>query len=153
MVPHFTFEIKPFVARQQDAESDDLADHHFTNRIEIATPFGKIGDAGRVAFVFALPNRIKPHAQPGFRSSFIHGPQAIIDFLVKRAKKNLKPQLTAAILRVASLIHNGFTLQAADAESSGNDLERGRKSSWKFAVDFQIYLHVAFGGPHRHLSR
>ena len=135
MMPHFTFEIKPLIVRQQDAESDDLADHHFANRVEIATSFGKIGDASRVAFVFSVPNRVEVYAQPGFRSSVIHGPETIIDFLSKRAKRNLD---------------RGS--QAADAKGGGNDLEGGGKSSRKFSIDFQIDLRVAFGGPHGHLA-
>ena len=136
MMPHFTFEIKPLIVRQQHAKSDDLADHHFANRVEITTSFGKIGDAGRVAFIFSLPNRVEVYAQPGSRSSVIHGPEAIIDFLVKRAKRNLD---------------RGS--QAADAESRRDDLEGSGKSSRKFAIDFQIDLRGAFGGPHRHFAR
>jgi hypothetical protein len=136
MVPDFTFEIKPVVARQQHAEGDNLSHHHLADGVEITAALGEIGDTGGMAFFFALPNRVEMYTQPGSRSSFIHGPKAIIDFLVKRAKKNL---------------NKGS--KATDAQGFGNDLERGRKSSRKFSIDFQIDSRVALSRSHRHFPR
>jgi len=82
MVADFTFEIKPLAVGQRHAEGDYLSHHHFANGVEIATALGKIGDTGGMAFVFALPNRVEMYTQPGSRSSFIHGPEAIINFLL-----------------------------------------------------------------------
>ena len=72
MVPDFALEIKPLIIRQQHAKRDDLSHHHLTDSVKIAAAFGKIGDAGRVAFFAALPNRVEVYAQPRFRSPFIH---------------------------------------------------------------------------------
>lgn len=127
MVPDFTFKIKPFIVRQQHAKRDDLSNHHLAYSVQIAAAFGKIGNAGRVALFATLPNRVEMYAQPGFRAPFIHGPEAIIEFLLKRAKRNL---------------------DTTDAKSCGNDLERRRKSSRKFAINFQIDPRVALGGAH-----
>jgi len=131
MVPDLAFEIKPVVVGQQHAKGDNLPRHHLADGIEITAAFGKIGDSRGVALFATMPNRVEMYAQPGFRSSFIHGPEAIIEFLVKRAKENLNQGSPAT-----------------DAEGCGNDLKRGRKSSRKFSVDFQIDLRVAFGGAH-----
>jgi hypothetical protein len=133
MVPDFALEIKPLAVRQQHAEGDYLAHHHFTDSVEIAATIRKVGHTSGMAFIFTLPNRIEVHTQPGSRSSFIHGPEAIINFLLKRAKKNLKRG-------------SGAT----DAQSFGNDLESGRKPSWKFSIDFQIDLCLASCRAHRH---
>ena len=132
MVPDLTFEIKPLVVGQQHAKRDNFSHHHFADSIEIATAFGKIRDAGGVALFATVPNRVEVYAQPGSRSSFIHGPVAIIEFLVRRAKENLNDGL-----------------QTANAKGFGNNLERRGQSSRKFAVDFQIDLRVAIGGPDR----
>jgi len=90
MVADFAFEIKPLAVRQQHAEGDYLSRHHFTDGVEIAATLRKVGHTRGMALFFALPNRVEMHTQPGSRSSFIHGPEAIIIFLLKRAKKNLK---------------------------------------------------------------
>lgn len=136
MVSHFAFEIKPVIVRQQHAERDNLSDHYLANGIEIAAAFGKIGDARSVTLFATVPNRVEMYAQPGFRSSFIHGPEAIIGFLLKRAKGNLKRES-----------------HTTDTKGFGNDLERGWESSWKFSINFQLDLRVALGRPHHDFPR
>jgi hypothetical protein len=75
MVPHFPLQIKPIVTRQQHAERNDLSHHHLAHSVEIAASFGKIRDARGMAFFATIPNCVEVHAQPGSRSSFIHGPK------------------------------------------------------------------------------
>jgi hypothetical protein len=134
MVPDFAFEIKPVAVGKQDAKRDDLTRQDFANGVEITTTFGKIGDTSGVAFIIALPNRVEMHTQPGFRSSFIHGPEAIINFLRRRAKKNLEWKY----------------LGTTDAEGFGDDLKGSGQSSRKFSIDFQIDLRLALSGPDGH---
>jgi hypothetical protein len=73
MVPDFTFEVKPVVVRKEHAKRNDFANHHLAHGIEITAAFGKIGNTRGMAFFTAVPNRVEVYAQPGSRSSFIHG--------------------------------------------------------------------------------
>ena len=42
MMPDFTFEVKPVVARKEHSKSNDLANHYLTHGIEVTAAFGKI---------------------------------------------------------------------------------------------------------------
>ena len=77
VMPHLTFKIEPVSLRKEYAKGDDLAGHYLANRVEVATAFGKIGDASGVSFLSTVPNRIEAHAQTWFRPSIIHDPSII----------------------------------------------------------------------------
>src|SRR5689334_6796979 len=113
MMPDFTFEVKPVVVRKEHTKSNDLADPHLAHGIEVTTAFGKIGDAGGMSFLAAMPHRIQINAESGFRASVIHEPRAIIIFFIR-----------------------GLNIYSY-SQCFGNDLERGRQSSRKFSIDFQ----------------